>query len=111
LGDGLTDALEDAVSNFNGAGLGVREDDGFRVMAGEEAEREGLPGRAFTTAPGVALMLRTPIVLFIAAPSVDDILIFPFEIGSIACASSRTASSPPGKLKPSPLCSGGTSSS
>ena len=49
LGDGLTDALvasRDVVSNFNGAGLGVREDDGFRVIAGEEAEREGLPGRA-----------------------------------------------------------------
>lgn len=114
LGDGLTDALvasRDVVSNFNGAGLGVREDDGFRVIAGEEAEREGLPGRAVTIAPGVALMLRTPIVLLIVALSVDDILIFPFEIGSIACACSRTASSPPGKLRPNPLCSGGTSSS
>jgi hypothetical protein len=99
------------VSNFNGAGLGVREDDDFRVIAGEEADREGLPGRAVTTAPGVALMLRTPIVLFIVALSVDDILIFPLEMGSIARASSRTASSPPGKLRPSPLCSAGTSSS
>jgi hypothetical protein len=110
----LTDALEasrDVLSNFSGAGLGMREDDGFRVIAGEEAEREGLPGRAVKTAPDVALMLRTPIVLFIVALSVDDILIFPFEIGSIARASSRTASSPPGKLRPSPLCSGGISSS
>ena len=104
-------ASRDVVSNFNGAGLGVREDDGFRVMAGEEADRDGLPGRAVTAAPGVALMLRTPIVLFIVALSVDDILIFPFAIGSIARASSRTASRPPGKLRPSPLCSGGISSS
>ena len=114
LGDGLTDALvasRDVVSNFNGAGLGVREDDGFRVIAGEEAEREGLPGRAVTIAPGVALMLRTPIVFLIVALSADDTLIFPFKIGSMASACSRTASSPPGTLSPKPLGSGGTSSS
>lgn len=65
-GDGLTDGLDgsrDEVSNFKGAGLEPREDDCFRETTGDEAEREGLPGRALTTAPGVALTLRIPIAL------------------------------------------------
>ena len=63
FGVGLLDELETsrgAVSSFNAPGLGPRNDDGFREMTGDEADRVALPGRPFIRAPGVALILLMP---------------------------------------------------
>jgi hypothetical protein len=113
LGVGLADVFDasrDGLSSFRGAGFAPRKDGCFREMTGDDAEREVLPGRPFTRAPGVALTTFMPFGFpVIASPEVNDV--WPLSFGSAACECSFTAARPPGTLSPNPLARGGMSSS
>ena len=110
----MSDAPEtsrDALSSFRGAGLALREEDIFREITGDDAEREGLPGRECATAPGVALILRNPLVLP-SVPSLGVNIARPFGFRSadlLPFECSCTISKPFPESKP--LGRGGISSS
>lgn len=113
FGDGFTEGLgvsRDVVSSFRGTGFELREDDCFRGMTGDEAERETLPGRPLTMAPGVALTLRTPNAPPVKLPY-DGSFAEPLAFDSLLCELSCAPVRPLGTLSPKPLGKGGISSS